>query len=138
MTPWNKGKILGFIPKGAFKKGIIPWNKGKRFPGIYKGKMIGHKFPKGNKIKWKGGRTLVQKYTYIYSPTHPFRNSGNYVFEHRLVMEKHIGRYLTKEEIVHHINEIRSDNRIENLMLFKNRAEHFNWHKSHLLPIKFC
>jgi len=27
-TPWNKGKKLGFTPKGSFKKGSVPWNKG--------------------------------------------------------------------------------------------------------------
>jgi len=43
-------------------------------------------------------------------------------------MEKHIGRYLTPEEVVHHINEIKTDNRIENLMLFKNANEHTKFH----------
>ena len=66
---------------------------------------------------WKGGRQIDRKgYVLIYSPDHPY-NSKKYVREHRLVMEKHLGRYLKPNEDVHHINENRQDNRIENLKL---------------------
>lgn len=76
--------------------------------------------------EWKGGR-LINKdgYVEIYSPDHPHgRKHTPYVLEHRLVMENHLGRYLTKEEVVHHVNGVKDDNRIENLELFATNGEH--------------
>jgi hypothetical protein len=87
--------------------------------------------PKKNTMKaennpsWKGGRIRTRGYVYIYSPDHPYPSlNGTYVQEHRLVMEKHLRRFLTKDEVVHHINGIKDDNRIENLQLFKTDSEH--------------
>ena len=48
--------------------------------------------------------------------------------EHRIVMERHIGRKLRRGEIVHHINCVRDDNRIENLDLMENSSVHGNAH----------
>jgi hypothetical protein len=52
-------------------------------------------------------------------------NLNGVILEHRLVMAEHIGRMLTRDDIVHHINEDQTDNRIENLQL-TNRSEHMS------------
>jgi Zn-finger nucleic acid-binding protein len=75
-------------------------------------------------------KIVNKKYVYIYAPEHPHAIGTKklYVAEHRLVMEKHIGRYLTKDEIVHHINEDTRDNKIENLQIM-TAGEHSRHHR---------
>ena len=68
---------------------------------------------------WKGGFYISKDgYKYIRRPDHPNVYQNKYIQEHRVVMGEHLGRYLTKDETVHHKNGIRDDNRIENLELW--------------------
>ena len=74
---------------------------------------------------WKGGR-IVEKgtgYILIWMPEHPNSNVGKaYIYEHRLVMSKHLGRPLESYEFVHHKNAIKDDNRLENLELLTKKV----------------
>lgn len=71
---------------------------------------------------WRGGKTKSSNgYILIQMPSHPAAHAVGYVAEHRLVMEKMIGRYLRPEETVHHVNGKRDDNRPENLELWTSR-----------------
>lgn len=75
--------------------------------------------------RWKGGRILDKHgYVQVKRPGHPYADNRGYVREHRLVMEEYLGRYLLPGEVVHHINEVKDDNRIENLVLVANTKQH--------------
>ena len=111
----------------------------KHLSDIKRRRFTGHPYPyaKGHSPiksgsdshKWKGGRHVHKRgYVYIYSPNHPKKNSYHYVYEHRLVMEKHIGRYLSENEIIHHINGVKDDNRIENLVITDPRNHRRDYH----------
>lgn len=83
----------------------------------------------GNLNHYKGKSIHSSGYILIYAPNHPNKDCHNYVAEHRLVIEKHLGRYLTFEEVVHHKNGIKADNKMTNLMLFPNRKTHQRYHQ---------
>jgi len=122
--PWKGKKFSKKHRKNLSKahKGQISFRKGKKSPETF-----------GNKNgNWNGGTyTDFYGYKWISSPNHPFKDKRGYVREHRLIMEKHLGRYLTRKEIIHHINYNPSDNRLENLMLFPNQMAHAKYHFMH-------
>jgi len=90
----KKGKH--FIPKNGFKKGQTAGNKN---------------------WNWKGGKHIGTQ-GYVVMTTAPNKTD----LEHRVVMERYLGRKLNKGEQVHHINGIKTDNRIKNLQLV-------DWHE---------
>ncbi len=114
--------------RNGFQEGHQAWNKGTKDimksnkTSFKKGEFLGNKHP-----NWKGGKTICMGYIYI-KKTHPFCNTLGYVYEHRLIMEKHLNRFLKPEERVHHLNGVKTDNRIANLKLFSNESEHQKFH----------
>ena len=141
--PWNKGKrgvqiawnkgLKGEEYLKHYSNGINMHMKGK--PSFFKGKKHSEESKKKMSEsakgihrgslngKWKGGKTISsQGYTLITLP------SGKRELEHRLVMEKMIGRKLRKEEEVHHIDFDKTNNHPDNLYLFENGAKHQSYH----------
>jgi len=90
--------------------------------------QVGDKNP-----NWKGGRFESSGgYIWLWEPRHPFSSKVSpkgYVLEHRFVMEQKLNRLLVTGEVIHHINGIRNDNRIENLVL-TNSGKHIGEHNS--------
>lgn len=81
-------------------------------------------------------------YELVYMPEHPATNKDGYIKGHRLVMEKHLKRYLSGTEVIHHINRNRLDNRLKNLQLLKSSKEHIRIHNGWVVKnniwYKFC
>jgi hypothetical protein len=80
------------------------------------------------KSKGIGKKSIHDGYVRIYFPDHPKSDMFGYILEHDLIMECNIGRWLKKDEVVHHKNFIRNDNRIENLELM-TKSQHSRLHK---------
>lgn len=79
---------------------------------------------------WNGGRRKDGRgYMRAYAPNHPNRSVDGYVYEHRLIMEKELGRLLSKEEIVHHIDGDRMNNIPSNLQVMSS-ADHTRLHSN--------
>jgi hypothetical protein len=76
---------------------------------------------------WQGGKTKTSTgYIELYMPEHHRANSRRRVYEHVIVWEKSHNRLLKDNEIIHHLNGIKTDNRPENLAAMTN-SEHRLW-----------
>lgn len=107
---WKKAKKLGL----KLTPQMASLNRSVSRQGIL--------FKGGRKKNWKG-------YVLILQHNHPRADRNGYVFEHIIVAEKKIGRPLKANECVHHINEVKDDNRADNLMVL-TKGEHSKYHNS--------
>lgn len=76
---------------------------------------------------WTMRIRVANGYRAVYCPSHPSAWPNGYVYEHRLVVEKRIGRLLQPGEVVHHRNEVRDDNSDDNLELLST-LDHMRHH----------
>lgn len=105
------------------------WFKGHPMP--YRTGHSPSRFTKGSeRWNWKGGVTNNYGYVLVLMPDHPQARADGYVLEHRLIMERKLGRPLQDNEDVHHINGVKNDNREENLVVL-TKTDH---HKLHGYP----
>ena len=131
---WNDGKTLDdmaviyncsrqLLARYMDKMGIRRRLSGEA--AHLKRKQLGKRGP-----NWKGGRWIVKSsgYVFVYAPNHPraMKNNGC-IQEHILIAEEKIGRPLQRNEVVHHRNKDRADNRKSNLLVLK-RIEHSSLH----------
>ena len=76
----------------------------------------------GRAKRGPGIRKDARGYILLYRPEHPMAPKSGYLQQHRLVMADHLGRMLEPGEVVHHKNEVKDDNRLENLELLTKHA----------------
>jgi hypothetical protein len=109
-------------------------------------KNIGNEYSKGRKAPWlteinnMPGRNAEVSRKTAQKRADKLRGTGskdNYVkrnckHEHRLVMEKHLGRKLTSNEVVHHIDGDKWNNDISNLIVM-TRQEHIAVHREQMV-----
>lgn len=74
---------------------------------------------------WNGGIRMMRGYKYVYKPGHRLSRSDGWIAEHRLVMSDKI---TNKEQVVHHKDNNKLNNSINNLRVFKNNGEHRKYH----------
>lgn len=125
----TQNQFCSSICKGKFRKGKSPSLETRTKMGVSRS---------GEKAyNWKGGLRITSGRFYVKASNHPHVTKEGYIARSRFVMEDFIGRYLLPREVIHHINGDKTDDRIENLMLFKNGSDHAKFHMAQIIRDKF-
>lgn len=91
--------------------------------GAYRTYKRGHHARLKERRRMRGSRPL------IYVPGHPRADAAGWVYEHIVVAERALGRFLPAQHPVHHVNGIKQDNRPDNLVLCEDAAYHALLHQ---------
>lgn len=121
----------GYCHCGCGEKTRIPKRNStihNQIKGISLKFINGHNSKGKNNPRWIGGRVQTEHgYVKIWIPEHPKAQKG-YVFEHILIAEEVFGKYLPEKAKIHHVNQIKNDNRKENLVICQNLSYHMLLH----------
>lgn len=104
----------------------VKWETERRYKAArakFCNKTCSNRWNARNRANTKYRRLTTRGYVEVWMPDHPMAQKNGYLMEHRLVMAEHLGRPLERGEVVHHKNEDKTDNRIENLELL-SKAVH--------------
>ncbi len=132
--PWK----IGFKHSEETKRKISYSKKGQKLSKETREKMSKSR-SREKHHNWKGGNIIDKRgYIYCHNSKHTFYNKSRYVKRSRLIVEQHLKRYLTSEEVVHHKGihyptrsiENRQDDSLENLQAFSNNSAHIRFHRS--------
>jgi hypothetical protein len=107
---------LAGIPKSESHK--------QKLSEAHKGKQLETSNP-----NWKGGSYISRGRKFIRISDHPNKQRNGYIMHSRYVVEQFIGRYLNKNEEIHHINFNKLDDSLYNLYLFESKANHARFHQ---------
>lgn len=124
----NKGRwVLKYSSEKAIFTGYCIKCVGKRTYGSMNG-------------NWKGGKGINDRNyrlvrIYPNNPYYSMADPRGHIKEHRLIMAKHLGRCLMDNEVVHHLNGVKTDNRIENLRL-DTRSQHSKSDHKELMELR--
>lgn len=133
---YNKRRSVEFKCDYCGKKTKRDLNAYRKVKHHFCSQICAGKFLKISPRKRKKFYITDNGYMFTYKPNHPSSNENGYVYEHRLVAEKYLGRYLKSTEPIHHIgikysinsDKNKLDNRSKNLYFFSTLNEHTKYH----------